>query len=187
LNHPFSLICHLSSRLITDFDESNSIVINNPGSYQSVCIELDIDGLAVDTLLQAPHVHDIEGTAATVAFDNMPQASLEEMMGNTPGPTLANYDETALCSAAFRVLRSMVAYWLKDVSVNANVMADYQLVHFYRWLRSSHALLYDPALKKSLHNLMKKLFIQVIHVFDGSVLLGGLEMGDGIFLTLFLL
>lgn len=138
-----------------------SVVINKPGSYQSLTLELEIDGLAVDTLLQAPHVHDIEGTAATVAFDNLPQASLEEMMGNRPSPALANYDETALCSGAFRVLRTMVTNWLKDVSLNGNIMADYQLIHMYRWLRSSHSLLYDPALKHSLLNLMKKLFVQV--------------------------
>jgi DNA polymerase epsilon subunit 1 len=120
-------------RLITEFEESNSIVINNAGCYQSVCVELEIDGLAVNTLLQAHHVNDIEGTSSTVAFDTMPQASLEEMMGNAPGPSLANYDETALCSGAFRVLRSMVTSWLRDVSVHRNLMADYQLVHFYRF------------------------------------------------------
>lgn len=32
---------------------------------------------------------------------------------------------------------------------------------FYRWLRSPNALLYDPALRRTLHNLMKKLFMQV--------------------------
>jgi DNA polymerase epsilon subunit 1 len=123
-------------RLITEFEEHNSIVISNPGCYQSVCVELELDGLAVNTLLQAHHVHDIEGTSATVAFDTMPQASLEEMMGNAPTPSLSSYDESALCSQAFRVLRSMVGSWLRDVSVHRNVMADYQLIHFYRYLES---------------------------------------------------
>jgi len=30
-----------------------------------------------------------------------------------------------------------------------------------RWLRSPSSLLYDPALRRTLHNLMKKLFMQV--------------------------
>lgn len=118
--------------MITEFEEHNNIVINNPGFYQTVCVELEIDGLAVDTLLQSHHVHDIEGTSATVAFDNMPQASLEEMMGNNPGPSLASYDETALCSGAFRVLKSMVISWVRDVTLHRNVYADYQLIHLYR-------------------------------------------------------
>jgi DNA polymerase epsilon subunit 1 len=122
----------MNFRLITEFEEHNSIVINQQGSYQTVCIELELDGLAVNTLLQAHHVQDIEGTSSTVAFDTMPQQSLEEMMGNAAGPSLASYDETALCSGAFRVLRTMVSSWLRDVSVHRNVIADYQLINFYR-------------------------------------------------------
>ena len=79
--------------------------------------------------------------------------------------TLASYDETALASAAFRVLRSMVNAWLREVSQFRNIFADYQIIHFYRWLRSPHALLYDPALRKTLLNLMKKLFMQLISEF----------------------
>lgn len=85
----------------------------------------------------------------------------------------------------------MVNAWLLDVSVYKNVFADYQLIHFYRyahviqctllvtytiytyvhifynssWLRSSNALLYDPALRRTLHTYMKKLYIQLIAEF----------------------
>lgn len=34
-----------------------------------------------------------------------------------------------------------------------------------RWLRSSSALLYDPALRRTLHTYMKKLYIQLIAEF----------------------
>ncbi len=40
-----------------------------------------MDALAVNTLLQSSHVHEMEGTAGSVAFDAAPQASLEEMLG----------------------------------------------------------------------------------------------------------
>ncbi len=37
--------------------------------------------LAVNTILQSSHINDIEGgMSASVAFDTLPQASLEEMM-----------------------------------------------------------------------------------------------------------
>ncbi|CAB0010464.1 unnamed protein product [Nesidiocoris tenuis] len=148
------------NRLLTDFEESSNVVTNNPGCYSTVCVELDIDSLAVNTLLQAHHVHDIEGASAGIGFDTLPTASIDEMVGGQV-PTLTAYDETALCSGAFRILRHMVSAWLRDVSVFRNVFADFQIVHFYRWLRSPNALLYDPALRRSLHNLMKKLFMQV--------------------------
>ncbi|XP_046997014.1 DNA polymerase epsilon catalytic subunit 1 [Schistocerca americana] len=160
------------NRLLTEFEESSSIVHNNPGCYSTFCIDLDIDGLAVNTLLQSSHVHDIEGTSSSVAFDTMPQASLEEMMSGGGPATLGNYDDIARCSGAFKVLRSMVGAWLRDVSVYKNVFADFQIVQFYRWLRSPNTLLYDPALRRTLHSLMKKLFIQLVAEFKrlGSVI-----------------
>jgi hypothetical protein len=53
--------CVYFHRLLTECEESSSIVTNNPGCYSTVCIELNIDGLAVNTLLQSRHVNDIEG------------------------------------------------------------------------------------------------------------------------------
>ena len=46
-----------------------------------MCVEIELDALAVTTLLQSAHVNDMEGAAAAVAFDTMPQASLEDMLG----------------------------------------------------------------------------------------------------------
>lgn len=108
------------------------------------------------------------GTSSCVSFDAMPQASLEEMVEGT-GTVLPSYDETALCSAAFKILRSMVNVWLRDVSIHQNAYADFQIIHFYRWIRSTNALLYDPALQRTLYNLMKKLFMQVSLVEDRDV------------------
>lgn len=93
----------------------------------------------------------------------------------------------------------MVNAWMFEVTAYKNVFADYQVIHFYRyvlfrllyytyiilftsiveftstsihiffvrsrWLRSSSALLYDPALYRTLHTYMKKLYIQLIAEF----------------------
>lgn len=59
----------------------------------------------------------------------------------------------------------MVNGWLRDVSLHRNIFSDFQIVHFYRWVRSSKALLYDPALRRALNNLMRKLFLQIIAEF----------------------
>ena len=75
--------------------------------------------------------------------------------------------------------------WLHEVSINQNYYADLQLQHFYRfvqidnaetiiiiiddvfprWVRSSSSLLYEPALCRMIHKLMKKLFMQLIGEF----------------------
>ncbi len=66
---------------------------------------LSKSSLAVDAIVQASNINDLEGGGASIAsFDNVPQASLEDMMTNS-GPSLTMFDESALCMPAFRILR----------------------------------------------------------------------------------
>ena len=39
-------------RLVTEFDESGGVELNESGFYQTVCVDLDMASLAVNTLLQ---------------------------------------------------------------------------------------------------------------------------------------
>ncbi|XP_065594891.1 DNA polymerase epsilon catalytic subunit A [Cyrtonyx montezumae] len=155
------------NRLVMEFDERASVEINNPGCYSTVCLELDIQSLAVNTVLQSHHVNDMEGgSSMSISFDVIQQASLEDMVtGNQAANILASYDETALCSNTFRILKSMVVSWVKEITQYHNIYADNQVIHFYRWLRSPSSLLYDPALHRTLHNMMKKLFLQLVAEF----------------------
>lgn len=152
--------------LLSEFDDNRLVQQCNAGLYSNVCVELTIDSLAVSALLQSNRIQEMEGANAAITFDTIPQASLDDMITN-PNllQMLPSYDETALCSAAFRVMRSMVNGWLREVSINRNVYSDYQIVHFYRWIRSTNTFLYDPALRRSLNTLMKKLFLQIISEF----------------------
>ncbi|XP_033110052.1 DNA polymerase epsilon catalytic subunit A-like isoform X2 [Anneissia japonica] len=155
------------NRLVSEMEEKATMEINNPGSYATVCVELDIASLAVNTLLQSHQISELEGAAGSIAFDSIPQSSLEDMVTGQAGAAagLASYDETALCAGTFRVMKSMVHGWLKDVAEYGNAFADYQIMHFYRWLRSPSASLYEPALRRTLSNLMQKLFIHLITEF----------------------
>lgn len=69
-----------------------------------MCVELDVQNLAVNTILQSHHVNDMEGAGSMgISFDVIQQASLEDMVtGNQAASTPASYDETALCSSTFR-------------------------------------------------------------------------------------
>lgn len=154
------------NRLLSEFEENISVVQNNSGFYENVCVELAIDSLAVTALLQASKIQEIEGASSAITFDVIPQASLEEMISHNPAASLSNYDESALCSAALKVMRSMVNSWLREVAIDRNVFADFQIVHFYRWVRSATSLLYDPALRRNLNNLMQKIFLQIITEFQ---------------------
>lgn len=154
------------NRLVTEFDEGGSLEVNQPGCYSTVCIELSLDSLAVNTVLQSHLVHEAEGVASS--FDTIQQSSLEEMLNTAPGASAANltsYDEAAACTSSFKVMKGMIVSWLQEVVSHQNHFADNLLIHFYRYMRSSEAMLYDPALCKFVHGLMKKYFLQLISEF----------------------
>lgn len=85
-----------------------------------MCLELDLQSLAVNTILQSQHVNDMEGGASLgVSFDVIQQASLEDMMsGNQGASALASYDETALCSNTFRCVNTCCA-WLFELTLTS--------------------------------------------------------------------
>ncbi|XP_023014693.2 DNA polymerase epsilon catalytic subunit 1 [Leptinotarsa decemlineata] len=151
------------ARLLAENQEASSEVCNEPGWYSMVCVELDIDSLAINTLLQSHHVTDIEGMSNITAFDASAVTSVDDMISGNQAIT--TYDESARCAEAFKILRTMAASWMRDISLYRNVFADFQVIHFYRWLRSPKSLLYDPALLRTLQNLMKKLFLQLVAEF----------------------
>ncbi|XP_075749504.1 DNA polymerase epsilon catalytic subunit 1 [Rhipicephalus microplus] len=157
--------------LLAEADMTSVSEVNNPGAYMTVCVEMDLNGLAVTTILQSQNLTELEGVSSSVAFDagGVGSVSLDNMVAGqqqSANPSLTSYDDVALSASAFRVLRSMVAGWMRDVAIYRNVFADYQLAHVFRWLKSSQALLYEPVLKRILNNLMKKMFTQLVMEFE---------------------
>ncbi|VDL61470.1 unnamed protein product [Hymenolepis diminuta] len=152
-------------RLLLEMEEASVVEINRPGCYRHVCVDIELSNLAVNTMLVASRIPELEG-ASTLTFDHlMPaQHSIEEQLkrGVNVGAQITDYDETAACSTAFRVLRAMVVAWVRDVTQFKNPLADEQIIYFYHWLRSSSSLLYDPALRRTLQKLMKKVFLKLV-------------------------
>ncbi|XP_072929758.1 DNA polymerase epsilon catalytic subunit 1 isoform X2 [Epargyreus clarus] len=152
------------NRLVSEVEEMSSCRHSAAGAHGGVCVALRTDALAVCALLQAHLVLQLEGTSLATAFGAQ-HASIQDVMATTGPNATANYDEQAQCSAAFKVLRTMIAAWLRDVTLYKNVFADFQISHFYRWLKTPTSLLYDPALRRTLYNLMKKLFLMLVAEF----------------------
>ncbi|VDK32832.1 unnamed protein product [Taenia asiatica] len=152
-------------RLLLEMEEANVVELNRPGCYRHVCVDLELSNLAVNTMLVASRIPELEG-ASTLTFDRLlpAQQSIEEQLrrGVNVGAQITNYDEAAACSSAFRVLRTMVVSLVRDVTQFQNPLADEQIIYFYHWLRSSTSLLYDPALRRTLQKLMKKVFLKLV-------------------------
>ncbi|CAH8671442.1 unnamed protein product [Schistosoma rodhaini] len=152
-------------RLLLEMEESGVVEINRPGLYPYVNVELEFTNLAVNTLIIANRIPELEG-ATLLSFDRLSASdrTLEEQLnqGVNLGTHITSYDETAACSAAFRILRNMVLAWVRDVTQYQNPLADEQIIYFYQWLRSPRSLFYDPALRRTVQKLMKKVFLKLV-------------------------
>ncbi|KAJ0409994.1 hypothetical protein ATCC90586_009671 [Pythium insidiosum] len=126
-----------------------------------ICVDLELDGLAVNALLVATQLDSIEGISTH-------QVSLDfdegKVAGNQDGGSSTRQDDgdTDRCEEAFRLLRAMVTNLFKDFVASRNKFADHLLQQFYRWLCSPHALCYDPALLARVKQLMEKVFLQLL-------------------------
>ncbi|KAL9130915.1 MAG: hypothetical protein Q9217_001018 [Psora testacea] len=132
--------------------------VNNPGTYSSVCIELDVRNLAINTILTSSMINELEGSDS-VTFNNAPPA--EEDTGNG---TSALYSDNAFTSAGVTVLREMVKAWWTEACKGSS-MADIMVEHLIRWVESPDSFLYDRSLRYYVHMMSKKAFQQLMTDF----------------------
>ena len=132
--------------------------VNNPGTYSSVCIELDVRNLAINTILTSSLINELEGSDS-VAFNNA--APADEDSGNGV-PAL--YSDNAFASAGVSVLREMVKAWWTEACKGSS-MADIMVQHLIRWVESPDSFLHDRSLKYYVHMMSKKAFQQLMTDF----------------------
>lgn len=72
-----------------------------PGAYRTICVEIDLFGLAVNTVLNADLVDDIDG--ASILDDSM---QTDDVL-----PGEQRFDDATSTIAAFKVLKSLVERW----------------------------------------------------------------------------
>ncbi|KAF3934297.1 hypothetical protein ABW19_dt0205260 [Dactylella cylindrospora] len=129
--------------------------INNRGSYSSVCIEIDVRNLAINTLLTSSLINELEGADA-MGFD---------AIGKTNGDDQHSlYSENTFATASINVLRDLVKAWWGEAT-RGNSMADVMVQHLVRWVESPEAFLYDHALHFYVQTMSKKAFLQLLADF----------------------
>ncbi|KAI5310685.1 DNA polymerase epsilon catalytic subunit, partial [Ascosphaera atra] len=129
--------------------------INNPGSYSTVCIEVEIRNLSINTILTSALINELEGSES---------ALLNPSMNGDPDGTGMLYSDNAFSSAGILVLRDMVKSWWTE-ACQGNGMADIMVQHLIRWVESPDSQLYDHALQYYVQIMSKKAFQQLMTDF----------------------
>lgn len=125
----------------------------NPGCYRGVCAELDIKHLALNAVLMHSQVEEAEGGAGL---------SSAAVLASQFGPSLAG-SNAALHS--FKVLRALMGSLMQSFTTVHDEDTERLILHMYRWLHSTSALMHDPLLHLFVHKVMKKTFTQLVTTF----------------------
>ncbi|KAI1469300.1 DUF1744-domain-containing protein [Daldinia caldariorum] len=130
--------------------------INNPGTYASVCIDIEVRNLAINTILTSALINELEG-ADSISFnpaaDSAPSDGTEML-----------HSESAFANAGVLVLREMVKSWWAE-ACKGSPMADVLVQHLVRWVESPDSFMYDRALQYYVQMMSRKAMLQLMADF----------------------
>ncbi|RAH43750.1 DNA polymerase epsilon catalytic subunit POL2 [Aspergillus brunneoviolaceus CBS 621.78] len=128
--------------------------VNMPNAYTTVCIELEVRNLAINTILTSSIINEMEGADTLLASSGT--------SADASGGVL--YSEKAFTSAGAVVLREMVKNWWTE-ACDGNSMADIMVQHLIRWVESPASCLYDQSLHHYVRMLSRKSFQRLMAEF----------------------
>jgi DNA polymerase epsilon subunit 1 len=130
--------------------------VNNPGTFASVCIDLEVRNLAINTILTSALINELEG-ADSISFN----PASDGQSGDT---SEVIYSDNAFANAGIQVLREMVKSWWAE-ACKGNEMADLVVNHLVRWVENPDSFLYDRALHYYVQMMSRKAFQQLMADF----------------------
>ncbi|KMQ44698.1 Ribonuclease H-like domain [Trichophyton rubrum] len=133
--------------------------VNIAGAYSTVCIELEVRNLAINTVLTSSLISDLENNEPALLNPTAPgdQQTISDGSG-------VLYSDTVFSTAGILVLRDMVKSWWNE-ACKGNGMADVMVQHLIRWVESADCCLYDHALHQYMQMILKKALQQLIMAF----------------------
>ena len=132
--------------------------VNNAGAYTSVCVDVEIRNLAINTILTSSIINDLEGSADSITFN----PAADDVIPSDAGALVkAN---SGFAQPALQVLRDMVKSWWTE-ACTGNRLADVMVQHLLRWIEGPASCLYDRQLHYYVQMMSKKAFQQLITDF----------------------
>ena len=144
-------------------EEERSPEVSVPGMYRTLCVEIQLDNLCVNTIVKG-RLSEREG------IENLSKDLVASAASGAAADEPA--DDAAAFAPTYRILKAMVQSWLDTVhswhDPNSGVdertrgMYDQLLLTVHRWLASPSSLLHDPSLYRNVQLLMKKMWLQLL-------------------------
>ncbi|KAH0393751.1 DUF1744-domain-containing protein, partial [Aureobasidium melanogenum] len=132
--------------------------VNNPGTYSSVCIDLSVKNLAINTILCSAVLNDAEGSDSMGLSVPPPnEEGIENISHVVSG-------ENTFAQAGIMALREMVRAWWEE-ACHGGGMADVMVQHLVRWIENPGSFLYDKSLHYYVQMMSRKALQQLMSEF----------------------
>lgn len=144
-------------------DELISPEFSTPGCYMNVCLSVQVRNLAVNSVLQAAMVNELEGAGGATAFDSVSHTLNDYANGETQSSITLG--DAVLSPQTFAILKAMVKSWMLDTARSTDSPAGIAVSQFWRWISTPTTNMFDLGMQRFVHGLMKKTFIQMLAEF----------------------
>lgn len=139
--------------ILTPLDTVEMPSVNTPGTYSTVCIDVEVKNLLINTILTSSLLNDAEGSDS-VSFNPAEDDSAVD-------GTFVLHAENTFTSAGIRIMRDMVKTWHAE-ACSGDIMADVMVQHLIRWIENPTSCLYDRSLHYYVQIMAKKAFEQLM-------------------------
>ncbi|KAL9936385.1 hypothetical protein V8E36_004453, partial [Tilletia maclaganii] len=146
------------------WDGQELLEVSHPGCYSNVTFEVTLGDLALNAVLQSGVVNELEGSGTgSMAFDASSHTLDDYTKGS--GNTSVSLGDSVLTSQLFTAVKSMVRAWYGDKVRAKGTFASLLADNFWRWASTASSALFEPALQRFLHGLMRKVLLQILAEF----------------------
>ncbi|CEP06775.1 hypothetical protein [Parasitella parasitica] len=137
-----------------------------PGTYETVCVEIDVVRLCLNTIIEANVINELEGATGGLGGFDTSTYTLDDFASGNNVNNAAAFGENMVSAKTFAMLRSLVQQWFHQALTDKNSRyGEHMIDALHRWLLSTNAHMYDPSLYSLVHSMMKKVFIQLVAEF----------------------
>ncbi|CAD6887281.1 unnamed protein product [Tilletia controversa] len=146
------------------WDGQETLEVSHPGCYSNVTFEVSLGDLALNAVLQSGVVNELEGSGTgSMAFDAASH-TLDEYSKGTVN-TSVSLGDSVLTSQLFMAVKAMVRGWYGDKVRGKQSFSALLADNFWRWASNAASALFEPALQRFLHGLMRKVLLQLLAEF----------------------
>jgi DNA polymerase epsilon subunit 1 len=139
-------------------NELLSPAVRHPGSYRSLCVDIDLHDLAIAALTDTANASTDNSLTSEVGS---PTSVMHENSGGAFKLAEPLGDEMSTATS-LPMIRALVGVWLRDAFTSNIAVADSMLHNVYRLISCPETMMHDPALHRALHGLMRGTFLRLL-------------------------